>query len=479
MRRIEYFRLGIPNNIRRLLRSWQSGKAVVMQQSKKIAIVGSGLVGSLLAIFLKQQGHKVVVFDRRPDVRTVEFSGRSINLAMSNRGWKALREIGIEDEIMEIAIPMEKRALHVNGKPLYFQPYGKKGEAIYSISRGVLNRKMISLAEEAGVEFKFDEKIWDVSLGTAKLYTGKSEKGKWKEYPFDLVFGADGAFSRIRHKMQRQSRFDYSQDFINVGYKELSIPANSDGSYKLDKHSFHIWPRGAFMLIAMPNLDGSFTCTLFMPFEGTHSFETIDTADRAESFFSEFFPDIKDEISNLTRDFLKNPTSALVTIKCFPWTFDDKIALIGDAAHAIVPFYGHGMNAGFEDISVLGELVEKYGDDWGKIFQEYQQERKPNADAIAELSYRNFLEMSSKTADEDFLLQKKIERKFSEKYPELWIPLYSRVTFSEAPYAEALRKGDRQAEIMDEVMKIPGIEENWDSPEVEARILSLLREITP
>src|SRR5690606_27571827 len=350
--------------------------------------------------------HKVVVFDRRPDVRTVEFSGRSINLAMSNRGWKALREIGIEDEIMEIAIPMEKRALHVNGKPLYFQPYGKKGEAIYSISRGVLNRKMISLAEEAGVEFKFDEKIWDVSLGTAKLYTGKSEKGKWKEYPFDLVFGADGAFSRIRHKMQRQSRFDYSQDFINVGYKELSIPANPDGSHKLDPNSFHIWPRGGFMLIAMPNLDGSFTCTLFMPFEGNISFESIDSKARAKDFFMEHFPDVGNEIENLTRDFFENPTSSMVTIKCFPWTYWDKAVLVGDSAHAVLPFYGQGMNAGFEDIHVLDGLMEAHGDRWDLIFEQYQNLRKPNADAIAELSYRNFMEMSSDTADPRFLLQK-------------------------------------------------------------------------
>lgn len=450
-----------------------------MQEPKEIAVVGSGLVGSLLAIFLKKMGHRVVVFDRRPDVRTVEFSGRSINLAMSTRGWKTLRELGIESEIMEIAIPMDKRALHVVGKPLYHQPYGKKGEAIYSISRGVLNRKMISLAEEAGVEFKFDEKIWDVSLSTAKLYSGKSEKGRWKEYPFDLVFGADGAFSRMRHKMQRQSRFNYSQEFINVGYKELRIPANSDGSHKLERNSFHIWPRGEFMLIAMPNLDGSFTSTLFMPFEGKHSFETIVTAEKAEAFFSEFFLDIKDDISNLSHDFLKNPTSALVTIKCFPWSFGDKIALIGDAAHAVVPFYGQGMNAGFEDISALMSLCERYGDDWGTIFREYQEERKPNADAIAELSYRNFLEMSSKTADEEFLLRKKIERKFSEKYPDLWIPLYSRVTFSEAPYAEALRRGDQQAEIMDEVMKDPDIAKLWDSEETEARILGLLHGLTP
>jgi len=445
-----------------------------MQTKKNIAIIGSGLVGSLLAIYLKKQGHDVTVFDRRSDVRTVEFSGRSINLAMSNRGWEALRKVDIEDEIRKIALSLDKRAMHVNDKPLYFQKYGKEGEAIYSISRGLLNRKMIDLAENAGVRFKFEEKVWDIDLETAKIYTGESEKSEWKAYEFDLVFGADGAFSRVRHKMQRQSRFNYSQHFIDVGYKELTIPANADGSHKLDDASFHIWPRGEFMLIAMPNIDGSFTCTLFMPFEGAVSFETITTESEAEHFFTEYFPDIKDDISNLTKDFFKNPTSAMVTMKCFPWTYEDTVALVGDSAHAIVPFYGQGMNAGFEDISVLDDLIEKYEDDWKAIFKEYQVSRKPNADAIAELSYRNFVEMSSKTANPKFLLQKKIEKKFSEKHPDKWLPLYSRVTFSDRPYAEALAIGDEQRAIMEKVMKMKDIEEKWDSIEVEAKILEYL-----
>lgn len=441
---------------------------------KNIAIIGSGLVGSLLAIFLKKRGHMVTVFDRRPDVRTVEFSGRSINLAMSDRGWKALRKVGIEKEIRKLALPLDKRAIHLNDKPLYYQKYGKEGEAIYSISRGVLNRRMIDLAEEAGTVFKFEEKVWDIDLPNANIYTGETEKGEWKEYNFDLVFGADGAFSRVRHKMQRQSRFDYSQEFIDVGYKELTIPANPDGTHKLDKASFHIWPRGEFMLIAMPNLNGSFTSTLFLPFEGEISFENIKTEQQAEDFFSTWFPDIKDTISNLKRDFFNHPTSAMVTIKCYPWTYEDKVALIGDAAHAIVPFYGQGMNAGFEDISVLDELMEAYGDDWGKIFEEYQTVRKPNGDAIAELSYRNFIEMSNKTASPDFILRKKIENHFAEKFPEKWIPLYSRVTFSDKPYAEALAIGDKQRGIMDEVMALENIAENWDSPQVEEFILNLL-----
>ncbi|MBC6999510.1 NAD(P)/FAD-dependent oxidoreductase [Cytophaga sp. FL35] len=444
------------------------------QTPKNIAIIGSGLVGSLLAIYLKKLGHGITVFDRRPDIRNITFSGRSINLAMSNRGWNALEHVGIDDEIRKIAIPLDKRAMHVIDQPLYFQKYGKEGEAIWSISRGVLNKKMIDLAEEQGVEFRFEEKVWDVDLPEAKIFTGESEKGEWKEYKYDLIFGCDGAFSRVRHKMQRRSRFDYSQDFIDVGYKELSIPPNADGTHQLDKHSFHIWPRGKFMLIAMPNLDGSFTCTLFLPFEGEISFESLQTEEDAKNFFKEYFPNVRQVIDDLLGDFFKNPTSALVTMKCYPWTYWDKVALVGDSAHAIVPFYGQGMNAGFEDIFVLNELIKVHGDDWHAIFKNYQEKRKPNADAIAELSYRNFIEMSSKTADPKFLLQKRIEKHFASKHPEKWVPAYSRVTFSSRPYAEALAEGDAQERIMQEVMKMPEIEEKWDSIEVEEKILSLL-----
>ncbi|MFK7813679.1 MAG: FAD-dependent oxidoreductase [Maribacter sp.] len=444
------------------------------QISKNIAIIGSGLVGSLLAIYLKKIGHSITVFDRRPDIRNIQFSGRSINLAMSNRGWKTLRKVGLEEEVKKIAIPLDKRAMHVVGQAEYYQKYGKVGEAIWSISRGVLNRKMIDLAESAGVIFKFEEKVWDVDLPDAKLYTGTTEKGEWQEYQFDLIFGCDGAFSRVRHKMQRRSRFDYSQDFIDVGYKELTIPANKDGTHKLNKNSFHIWPRGKFMLIAMPNLDGSFTCTLFMPFEGEVSFENISNKEQAKVFFSTYFPNVMQDMDDLMEDFFKNPTSAMVTMKCYPWTYWDKVALVGDSAHAVVPFYGQGMNAGFEDIYELNRIIEKHGDNWEAIFQEYQKERKPNADAIAELSYRNFIEMSSKTADSKFLLQKKIEKYFANKHPEKWIPAYSRVTFSDKPYSEALALGDAQEAIMQVVMQIPDIEEKWNSIEVENKILELL-----
>lgn len=447
-----------------------------MQKSKKIAIVGSGLVGTLLAIYLRKSGHKVSVYDRSPDIRTIRFSGRSINLAMSNRGWSALENIGIADEIKEIAIAMEKRAIHIGEEKVNFQYYGKEGEAIYSISRGVLNRKMIDLAEGFGVEFLFNQKVWDISLDTATLHIGEKESGPYQNHQYDLVFGADGAFSRIRHKMQRQSMFNYSQEFLSIGYKELNIPPANDNTYVIDKNSLHIWPRGNFMLSALPNLDGSFNAILFMPFEGEDSFEKLQTKEDVEAFFNNKFPDAVEIMPNLLEDFFRNPTSYLVTVKCFPWTYKDKVALIGDASHAIVPFYGHGMNAGFEDVSILDQMMKKYGDDWLSVFKEYERERKPNADAIAELSFRNFMEMSSDTADKSFLLRKKIEKHFSDKYPDLWLPLYSMVTFSnDKTYDEALKIGDQQKLIMDEIMQLDDIEEIWNGEVVENKILELLK----
>ncbi|MDD2987226.1 NAD(P)/FAD-dependent oxidoreductase [Flavobacterium sp.] len=445
-----------------------------MQTPQKIAVVGSGLVGTLLAIYLKKFGHTVHVFDRSPDIRTVEFSGRSINLVMSNRGWKALDDIGITEEIKKIGIPVDKRGIHLQDGSYTTQYYGKEGEAIYSLSRGILNRKMIDLAEDAGVEFFFEHRIWDISLADATLHIGETERGEWTSLKYDKVFGADGAFSRIRHRMQRQSMFNYSQEFLKIGYKELHIPANPDGTYKIDKNSLHIWPRGNFMLMALANLDGSFTCTLFMPFEGEDSFKSLNDEKTLLEFFAKYFPDTKEVIPDLVEDFFKNPKSYLVTMQCYPWTHNDKVALIGDACHAIVPFYGHGMNAGFEDITILNEMILKYGDNWETIFEEYQKSRKPNTDAIAELSYQNFMEMSAKTADEKFLLQKKIEKWFSEKHPDKWMPLYSRVTFSLQPYAEALAIGEKQNKIMEEIMQLPNIDADWSSERVEKKIISLL-----
>ncbi|VXB44935.1 Kynurenine 3-monooxygenase [Flavobacterium sp. 9AF] len=447
-----------------------------MQNPKEIAVVGAGLVGSLLAIYLKRAGHKVDVYDRSPDIRKINFTGRSINLVLSDRGLRALKEVNLDQEIIKIGIPVDKRCIHTGQDTLTYQSYGKDGEVIYSLSRGLLNKKMVDLAVAEGINFHFESKIWDVTLSTATLHTGQEERGEWTEIKHDLVFGADGAFSRIRHRMQRQSMFNYSQEFLQLGYKELHIPANPDGTHKLDKHSLHIWPRGQFMLMALANLDGTFTCTLFMPHDGDNSFASLKDEQDLVRFFAEHFPDTKEVIPNLVEDFFKNPTSYLVTMKCYPWTYADKVALIGDACHAIVPFYGHGMNAGFEDITVLKEMMTKYGDDWANLLNDYENSRKPDTDAIAELSYRNFIEMSSKTANPKFILQKKIERWFSEKHPDKWVPLYSMVTFSHQPYSEALAIGDKQDAIMQEILTIDNIEQIWETEPIEHRILAMLKE---
>jgi len=446
-----------------------------MQENKNIAVVGAGLVGSLLAIHLRKLGFPVTLYDKSEDIRKVDFKGKSINLAISTRGWHALKNVGIEKEIEEIAIPMDKRAIHAIDGSINLQPYGINGEAIYSISRGELNRKMVDIAERFGTKFCFDHKIWDVSLEKSTLYIGEEERGEWEEHQFDVIFGTDGAFSKIRQRMQRQNRFDYSQHFLHLGYKELYIPPAENGKHRIDPNSFHIWPRKDFMLIALANTDGSFTSTLFMPFEGAYSFESIDTENKLEAFFKEFFPDAFDLMPTLTENYFNNPTSSLVTTQCYPWVYKDRIALLGDAAHAIVPFYGQGMNAGFEDITELFHQIQEGNGDWNEILEAYQKVRKPNGDAIAELSFRNFKEMGTDTADKSFLLQKKIEAKFTKKYPELWLPLYDRVSFTLQPYSEVLAIGNRQQQIMKEVMEEPNIEEIWQSDAIYDLILQKIK----
>lgn len=441
---------------------------------KDVSIVGSGLVGVVLAISLVKKGYKVTVYDKSEDIRSIDFRGRSINLALSDRGWRILEELGIENEVRDLGIPMSARAIHTEGGEVKYQQYSVKGDSIWAISRGGLNKHLISVAEKAGVSFKFNTPIWDIDLKAGILYTAPREKDQWQEIKTDLIFGADGAYSRVRAKMQKQSRYEYQQSYLHLGYKELRIEASNTGEHKLPKNSFHIWPRKNFMFIALANVDGSFTCTLFMPYEGDISFESIKSDIEIQNFFGTHFKDVDHLIPNYLEQFKENPVNALVTMKCFPWVSEDKVALIGDAAHAVVPFYGQGLNAGLEDVYVLNHIIDEIGDNWSYVFKTYQEQRKPNGDAIAELSYRNFKEMSEDTANDMFLLRKKIEGNFASKYPELWLPLYDRVTFSTESYVSALAEGDKQARIMDEVMMIEGINEKWNSEEVMNKIKSML-----
>ncbi|MBK9569171.1 MAG: FAD-dependent monooxygenase [Chitinophagaceae bacterium] len=441
---------------------------------KEITIVGAGLVGSLLSIYLAKRGHKVRIYERRGDMRRAKVeAGRSINLALSDRGLLALEKIGLADEIRKIAIPMHGRFIHNLDGTTAFQPYGKEGQYINAVSRGELNKKLMDLAGEEGIEIFFHEKCLQINWKENEVGFINTKNGDTTDVKSDIIFGADGAFSAARLQYQlNHDKFDYHQFYIDCGYKELTIPAGPDGEFLLEKNALHIWPRKEYMLIALPNPDGSFTCTLFFPFSGEQSFENLTTEEKVTTFFEKTFPDIVPLIPDLNKQFFHNPVSSLVTVKCFPWIREDKFALIGDAAHAIVPFFGQGMNCGFEDCRILDELIGQHGDDWKMILQKYQTLRKPDGDAIADMAINNFTEMRDKTADPKFLLQKKIEARLHEKYPDKWIPAYSQVTFSpHIRYSEALERGQKQESIMQEVMKLVGIETKWDEEELLGSII--------
>jgi kynurenine 3-monooxygenase len=435
-------------------------------KKQHIAIAGAGLVGSLLSIYLAKRGFKVSVFERRPDMRkqTVD-RGRSINLALSNRGIRALDEVGLAEEIKKVAIPMHGRTMHDRKSQLTFQPYGKQGQFINSISRSNLNIVLMDKAESLGVEFFFNQRTTSVDFEKTELVLRNPDTNPdsyWDQgRVFDAIIGADGAFSAVRSSMQITDRFDYTQDYIAQGYKELHIPADTNGNFRLERNSLHIWPRESFMLIALPNPDGSFTCTLFFPFEGQNSFNSLKTNSEVEGFLKETFPDAFALMENPVESFMGSPASSLVTVKCFPWT-RNKTLVIGDAAHAIVPFFGQGMNAGFEDCRILNQLLDQTSD-WNAIFSQFQKLRKLDTDAIADLALDNFIEMRDLVGDAKFLLRKKIEAKLNQLFPEKWIPLYTMVTFrDDIRYSEALSTGQKQKRIMGEVMQRNNIETTWE-----------------
>lgn len=448
----------------------------MQDEGKKAIIVGAGLVGSLWAVYLSKAGYKVTIYERRPDIRnTVISAGRSINLALSNRGWKALDEVGVGDEVRKFAIPMYGRMMHDLAGNLTYQQYGKDDQAIYSVSRGLVNARMMDMAEQKGnATIFFQHECRKVDLEKGIVYLTNMQTNENLEDQADVVFAIDGAFSAVRYNsMQKLDRFNYSQNFIADGYREILLTANEDGSAKMDTSALHIWPRGRFMMIALANNDNSFTCTLFMPHsDHKYAFDKLVSKEKVNDFFQEVFPDFYQMLPSIADEWEKHPLASLAIIRCHPWT-SGKVALMGDAAHATVPFYGQGMNAGFEDCTVLFELMEKHGEDWPKIFEEYNRERKPDGDALQDLSLGNYFEMRDFVADPMFLLRKKIEAKFSAMYPDKWMPLYSQVTFSSIRYSVALRQGEVQKGIMDQIMDRPNIVHDWDSQEIMDKMLSL------
>jgi kynurenine 3-monooxygenase len=416
----------------------------------KFVLVGSGLAGGLLAAYLGRRGYDVELYERRADPREGNIvGGRSINLAISTRGIHALERIGIADEALRHAIPMRGRMIHDKSGTLHFAPYDvDPKKCINSIGRASLNAAVIEAAQRyPNVRVHFNHKCADVDLDDAGCHL-ETETGKLTARG-DAVIGVDGAFSAVRVSMQQNiDNFTYDESYLAHGYKELTIPPGPDDSWQMEKNALHIWPRKSFMMIALPNPDGSFTCTLFWEFEGPRSFATTKTEDDVRRFFDEEFPDAVPLMPTLLEDFKNNPTGSLVTVRCAPWYYRDKVCLLGDAAHAVVPFYGQGMNAAFEDCVVLDECLEEFPNNRERAFAEYFSRRKENADALADLAIGNFIEMRDKTASRTFRAKKKLDHFLEAALPGIYLPLYTMVTFTRIPYAQAARRARLQDRIL-------------------------------
>jgi kynurenine 3-monooxygenase len=440
-------------------------------RNERVTVAGAGLVGSLLSIFLAKRGFDVALIEKRPDMRRIDASalalsgaaGRTINLAVSTRGLHALEQVGLREEILKQAIPMRGRMIHPIRGDLALLPYGKdESEYINSISRAELNKTLMSLAERTGkVRIQFETPVAESHLDAP------------------VLIGTDGAGSAVRAELMKRSGYSASENHLDYGYKELSIAPGPGGSFRLFKNALHIWPRGAYMLIALPNLDGSFTCTLFLPFKGSVSFEALGTPAKVEAFFQEQFPDAVPLLDDLAGTFFANPTGHMVTVKCAPWHDEGRTLLMGDAAHAIVPFFGQGMNCGFEDCTVLGECLDR-GKDWKSIFAEFSWLRKPNADAIADMAVENFIEMRDKVADPRFQLEKAVEKILEAKYPDEYVSRYRLVTFSRVPYRLALEAGIVEngilAELCEGLKKPEDVDQELALRLIRERLAPVLRE---
>jgi kynurenine 3-monooxygenase len=449
-----------------------------MDKKNKTVIVGAGLCGSLLALRLAQRGYKVEVYESRPDLRTTDISaGRSINLALSDRGLKALRLCGMEEKAREICIPMSGRLMHDEKGDTFSSKYsGRENEFINSISRGNLNAILLDAAEKhENVNIHFNIKCESIDIeNTTAHFKGYNTKESFSVHA-DVIFGADGAGSSLRksYVSERKFLFSYSQEYLNHGYKELEIPADTSGNHQISKEHLHIWPRGDFMLIALPNMDGSFTVTLFLSYdEGEFNFDNLTTEEKITEFFEKEFPDALALIPNIKEEFMNNPTGPLGTVKCSPWSYLNKTLLIGDSSHAIVPFYGQGMNASFEDVFVLDEVLNQDLGDWESVFKVYQKTRKKDTDAIADLAIDNFHEMKNHVANPLFKEKRKIEMDLEKAFPTEYFSKYSLVTFNEhIGYNEAMNRGRAQDKALLNMLAENVIHTNLEMTTEELRVI--------
>lgn len=466
----------------------------------RVSIIGAGLAGSLLAIYLAKRGITADVYEARGDMRKETVAaGRSINLALSDRGIAALREVGMDAYMLAEAVPMLGRMIHTVSGETKLLPYsGRSGEYINSISRGGLNIALINEAEKyEGVTFYFNHKCIDHNIESNTLRFEKTENSKletdnWTEIEIgdgDTVIATDGAGSAIRQAMEAQLvEFSSTSVFLEHGYKELHIPPGDNDSFLIEKNALHIWPRHQFMMIALPNFDGSFTCTLFLAHKGRNTlpadrvsgFDSLADPNAVLEFFNREFPDVVPLMPTLAEDFAHNPIGNLGTVKCHPWNAGGKVLLLGDAAHAVVPFYGQGMNCAFEDVRVLGDLLSEPGAiatgsdlDWNSIFDKFVELRKPNADAIADMAVENFYEMRDRVADPVFQRKRELETKLEQTYPD-YFSKYSMVTFREdLPYAEAKSLGNAQDELLMQLSADVASVSDLDLDNVHQQIVTL------
>ena len=451
-----------------------------MKPGKKITIAGAGLAGSLLGVMLGQRGYPVTILERRSDTRGVEAdSGRSINLALSSRGIHALKIAGLFEKVEKLLIPMKGRMLHFQNGAEEFSPYGQReSEVIYSVSRRDLNHLMIDAAVEAPlVEVMFDQQLDAVDFKNNRLGILDLKSNKTQTEEFELLIGADGAGSRTRRSLIKEVGGKSESDFLDHDYKELEITAGKTANgteYQIEPNALHIWPRGGFMLIALPNQDHSFTVTLFMPKIGENSFEQLSDANALVDFFKTEFPSAFKLIDNLESDFFGNPQGRLGTVRCEPWFYKDKVLILGDAAHAIVPFHGQGMNEGFEDCSELIRLLDEHDEDWAKVMPEFDAVRRPNCHAIAEMALENYVTMRSSVADPKFQLKKELGFELEKRFPDRFVPRYSMVMFRLIPYAQARQRGEVQEAILSELVGNAKTIDDVDFTEAEQMILQRL-----
>ena len=424
--------------------------ATGVPRDEPVTIIGAGLAGTLLAILLARNGYRVRIFERLPDMRRARIpAGRSINLALAARGIRPLEMAGVMEQVMPLLIPMPGRMLHANDGSLTFVPYGQREhEVIYSVSRPGLNRILLDTAEQSGVEIFFRSSAVGADFAHQCIVFRDESSARLEERAMRRVVAADGAGSAMRRSLVSELEVPCSEELLRHGYKELTLPPKASGRHQIEKNALHVWPRGGFMLIALPNLDGSFTVTLFLPLHGEDSFATLTEASRIDAFFARHFPDVRTLVPDLAQELVRNPTGVMGTVRCERWSVEDRLLLIGDAAHAITPFHGQGMNCAFEDCRELVQLLGEC-DDWSMAFRAFEQKRRPHTDAIADMAIENYLEMRDTVRDPKFHLQKALSLELERRFPERFVPRYSMVMFhDEIPYALALERGRIQNKIL-------------------------------